>query len=187
MLRILLPATGVLSVLVVLGGWWFSTARIPSLQVSDVSVTDEGIAMDAPVLRGEDDEGRPYELRAQEAFQSLSANPTILMRMLEGELALDEEDSVTIRAPQARLDSETNILQFEEGGVDLRLLSGGQALLGVSLVDLENGTLRSDEPVQIINDEVTLNAGGIEGFDGGKRLLFTNGVRMVVTPTQDGN
>jgi hypothetical protein len=40
--------------------------------------------------------------------------------------------------------------------------------------------------VRIANDEVTLVAGGMQGFDGGERLLFTDGVRMVFTPARDG-
>ncbi len=185
-MRLLVPAVGVVSVVVVLAGWWFSTARVPNLAVTDVTVTDEGIAMDAPVLRGEDNEGRPYELRAAEAFQSLSVDPVVLMRSLEGVLTLDDNEQAFLRAPQARFDSETNVIRFEEGDVIIRLSSGGQAFLGVSTVNLENGTLQSDEPVRIANDDVTLNAGGVQGFDGGERLLFTKGVRMVFTPTQDG-
>ena len=142
--------------------------------------------MDAPILRGEDNEGRPYELRAAEAFQSLSVDPVVLMRSLEGELTLDDNEQAFLQAPQARFDSETNIIRFEEGDVVIRLSSGGQAFLGVSTVNLENGTLQSDEPVRIANDDVTLNAGGVQGFDGGERLLFIKGVRMVFTPTQDG-
>lgn len=185
-LRFLVPAAGALSVVIVLAGWWYSTATIPDLAITDVTLTEEGIAMDAPVLRGEDEEGRPYELRAQEAFQSLSMNPVITMRMLEGELTIDDDERAMIRAPQARFDSETQIMAFEEGGVELRLSSGGEAFLGVSEVDLENGTLSSQEPVRIANDEVTLDAGGMQGFDGGERLLFTDGVRMVFTPARDG-
>jgi hypothetical protein len=129
-LRFLVPAAGALSVVIVLAGWWYSTATIPDLAITDVTLTEEGIAMDAPVLRGEDDEGRPYELRAQEAFQSLSVNPVITMRMLEGELTIDDDEQAFIRAPQARFDSETQIMAFEEGGVELRLSSGGEAFLG---------------------------------------------------------
>ena len=124
--------------------------------------------------------------QALEAFQSLSMNPVITMRMLEGELTIDDDERAMIRAPQARFDSETQIMAFEEGGVELRLSSGGEAFLGVSEVDLENGTLSSQEPVRIANDEVTLDAGGMQGFDGGERLLFTDGVRMVFTPARDG-
>ncbi len=185
-LRLLVPAAGVVSVVVVLAGWWYSTATIPELAIRDVTVTDEGIAMEAPVLRGEDDDGRPYELRAAEAFQSLSVDPVITMRQLEGEMTVDDDEQAFIIAPQARFDSATQLMVFEEGGVELRLSSGGQAFLGVSEVDLENGTLRSQEPVRIANDEVTLDAGGVQGFDGGERLLFTGGVRMVFTPAQDG-
>lgn len=185
-LRFLVPAAAVVSVVVVLLGWWYSTATVPELNIADVTVTDEGIAMDAPVLRGEDEDGHPYELRAAEAFQSLSVDPVIVMRQLEGEIVIDDDEQAFITAPQARFDSGTRLIVFEEGGVELRLSSGGQAYLGVSEVDLENGTLRSQEPVRIANDEVTLDAGGVQGFDGGERLLFTDGVRMVLTPAQDG-
>jgi len=185
-LRIFVPAAAVVSVVVVLLGWWYSTATVPELDIADVTVTDEGIAMDAPVLRGEDENGRPYELLAAEAFQSLSVDPVIIMRQLEGEIVVDDDEQAFLLAPQARFDSGTQLIVFEEGGVELRLASGGEAYLGVSEVDLENGTLRSQEPVRIANDEVTLDAGGIQGFDGGERLLFTGGVRMVFTPAQDG-
>lgn len=182
LLRWLLPSVAVAAVLVVIIGWGLSSLSLPDITVTDVSITEEGIAMDAPELRGQDQDGRPYELRAREAFQTVSANPVITMRMLEGEMAVDDNERVFITAPQARFDSETGIMVFEEGGVVVTLSSGGQAQLGVSAVDLENGALRSDEPAAIANDEVTLNSGGVQGFDGGRRLLFTGGVRMVFTP-----
>lgn len=181
-LRWLFPALGLAAVLVVLVGWALSSLSLPDIAVTDVTITDEGIAMDAPILRGQDQDGRPYELRAREAFQTVSANPIITMRMLEGEMAVDDGERVFITAPQARFDSESDSMVFEEGGVIITLSSGGQAQLGVSSVDLENGTLHSDEPAAIANDEVTLNSGGVQGFDGGRRLLFTGGVRMVFTP-----
>lgn len=181
-LRWVFPALGLGAVLVVLVGWALSSLSLPDITVTDVSITEEGIAMDAPTLRGQDQDGRPYVLRAQEAFQSVSANPVITMHMLEGEMMVDDEERVFITAPQARFDSESGIMVFEEGGVIVTLSSGGQAQLGVSSVDLENGALHSDEPAAIANDEVTLNSGGVQGFDGGQRLLFTGGVRMVFTP-----
>lgn len=184
-LRWLLPALGVGAVLVVLIGWSLSSLSLPDIAVTDVSITDEGIAMDAPVLRGQDQDGRPYELRAQEAYQTVSTNPVITMRMLEGEMAVDDNERVFITAPQARFVSESGIMTFEEGGVIVTLSSGGQAQLGVSRVDLENGTLHSDDPAAIANDEVTLRSGGVQGFDGGRRLLFTGGVRMVFTPSTE--
>jgi lipopolysaccharide export system protein LptC len=182
LLRWLLPSLAVAAVLVVIVGWMVSSISLPDVTVTDVSITEDGIAMDAPVLRGQDQDGRPYELRAQEAFQTVSANPVITMHGLEGEMAIDDSERVFITAPQARFDSETGIMVFEEGGVVVTLSSGGQAQLGVSAVDLENGALRSDEPAAIANDEVRLNSGGVQGFDGGRRLLFTGGVRMVFTP-----
>ncbi len=189
-MRLLVPAIAALSVVVVLGGWWFSTISVPDIRVAGISMSGDGIAMNAPVLRGEDKDGRPYVLRAQEALQSLGENPSVLMQSLEGELALNADDTASIRSPQAHFDGDSNLLFFEQGSVDVRLSSGGQALLGVTQVDLENGTMHTDEPVAITNDEVALTAGGLQGFDGGERLLFTGGVRMVITPTtanpQDG-
>lgn len=184
-LRMLVPATGVVAVLAVMGGWFLSSFNVPDLEIGDVTITDEGIAMDAPVLRGEDREGRPYELRAREAFQTVSSQPVVIMRNLEGELALDDEDQVSIVAPQARFDSKTSLINFEEGGVVLTLASGGSAQLGVAQVDLQNGTMISNEAVAIANAEVTLNAGAMQGFEGGQRLLFTGGVTMVFTPQND--
>ncbi|CAN0605380.1 unnamed protein product, partial [Ectocarpus sp. 12 AP-2014] len=112
-LRFLVPAAAVVSVVVVLLGWWYSTATVPELNIADVTVTDEGIAMDAPVLRGEDENGRPYELRAAEAFQSLSVDPVIIMRELEGEIVVDDDEQAFLLAPQARFDSGTQLIVFE--------------------------------------------------------------------------
>ncbi len=186
LLRIAVPASAAASVAIVLIGWWLSTARAPDLAITDVSITAEGIAMDAPVLRGEDNDGRPYELRAAQAVQSLSANPVISLQMLEGEIALDNDELARLTAPQARYDRETQTVAFEQGDLTIRITSGAEIRLGVTVVDLEKGTLSSEEAVRIFNNEVQLDAGALYGFDGGERLLFTDGVQMVFTPAQNG-
>lgn len=183
-LRLLVPAAGVLAVILVIGTWWYSTARAPDLAITDVTVTADGIAMDAPVLRGEDDEGRPYTLRAREAYQTLSTNPVFTLRDLDGEMMLDDGEQVLLRAPQARFDSATGQAVFEEGQVELALSSGGQAFLGVTTVNLDEGTIASDNRVAVATGEVTLEAGGMQVFDAGGRLLFTGGVHMIVRPNQ---
>lgn len=186
LLRWLLPGGAVLALLVSFAGWGLSLFALPDLQISDITLTEDGIAMDSPLLRGQDQDGRPYELRAQRAFQTVSANPVITMHELSGQIVLDDEgQSASITAPRARFDSETAIMTFPDGQVRLSLSSGGEALLGVASVDLEAGTLNSNQPVSILNDGVRLDAGGVEGFDGGARLLFTGGVRMVITPARN--
>ena len=186
-MRRLVPAAGVLAVFAVVATWWYSTALAPELQITDVTVTADGIAMDAPVLRGEDDAGRPYVLQAVEAYQTLSTNPVFTLLDLTGEMMLDAGEQLVLRAPPARFDSATGMARFEEGQVEITLSSGGQAFLGVTEVDLDAGTISSDERVAVASGEVTLEAGGIQAFDAGERLLFTGGVRMVVRPTrQDG-
>lgn len=185
LLRLLVPAAGVLAVLLVIGTWWHSIARAPDLAVTDVTMTTDGIAMDAPVLRGEDDAGRPYTLRAREAYQTLSTNPVFTLLDLQGDMMLDDGEAVFLRAPQARFDSATGLARFEEGAVELTLSSGGQAFLGVTQVDLDAGTIASDERVAVATGEVTLEAGGMQAFDAGERLLFTGGVYMVVRPDRE--
>ncbi|MEM6712401.1 MAG: hypothetical protein AAF590_08975 [Pseudomonadota bacterium] len=184
-LRIAVPALGVLAIALVVVGWGISTLNIPSIGLFDIAITDDGIAMDAPVLRGEDDDGRPYEVRAERAFQTLGDEPVVTMHALEGRLQLDETDWATLRAPFARLDSQTNQLAFEEGDVEITLSSGEEAFLGVATIDLENGTLLSDQPVRVLGRDMSLDAQGVEASEGGARFLFKGDVRMVVTPQQN--
>ena len=187
LLRWLVPLGAVGAVIVALAGWVGSLFQLPDIDVGDVALSDGQIAMSAPVLRGEDQDGRPYELTAREAFQTVSADPVIVLRDLTGTMAISDDDEAVLTAPQARFDSAANRIFFDEGGVAVQLASGARVTLGYAEIDLDAGTLTSDEPVDVVNDEVRLQAQAVRGLDGGKRLLFTGQVRMVITPAEAGN
>lgn len=182
LLRWLVPAIAVFAVVAASAGWLASVMFGSNVDLGEISLNDGRITMAAPVLRGEDEEGRAYELRARQASQNVSATPVVVLRDLEGQIALDAEETATLVAPQARFDSRASTLVFEEGGVAIDLTSGSSAQLGVTQLDLELGTMQTDQAVTIISESVTLRADAMEGFDRGQRLLFTGNVRLVFTP-----
>lgn len=182
-----MPLSAAAAVVIAITGWIASLFTNVDLNIASVDVSGSRITMAQPILRGEDQDGRPYVLEAREAFQTVSANPIVDLRDLTGTIAISDDDAATVTAPQATFDSETNQIVFENGGVEVTLASGGTALLGVTQIDLEEGTLVTDEPVRVVQEQLELDAAGLDGFDGGTRLVFRGGVRMVLQPQAGEN
>lgn len=181
-LRWAVPASAAFIILLAIASWGISRVNIGGFSIDGVTLSGGRIAMTTPVLRGLDQDGRPYEITAQRALQSVSANPEVTLRDVEALFGMDEDESATIQAPQARYDTDAATIDFDEGGVEVELSSGVSVWLGVAHLNVDDGTLKSDEPVRVESGELSLRATGLEAFDGGERIVFTGPVQVTLTP-----
>lgn len=77
------------------------------LDRNKVAVTNERIAVDKAMYRGQDDRGRPFSLTAGSAVQTSSSTPVVDMRNLMGHIQLSDGPA-EITAPSGRYNFNTD-------------------------------------------------------------------------------
>jgi lipopolysaccharide export system protein LptC len=178
-LRIALP---VVSGVIALG--LVAAAMLPKLlpisALAGLSLTADGLVMNAPKLSGHLGEGRRYEVSAGRAIQSLLTPSRLSLEDLRAELDA-ESGRVVIDASAANYDTVTEVLDLSDG-IRVETSDGNTARLNAATVRLKDGRMEGDGAVTIDSPRGTISAGAIDIRDGGAIIRFTGGVRITVAP-----
>jgi len=132
-----------------------------------------------PRFTGLDDEGRPFEIEGDLAYQDINDPELIDLDNLRGTITLSEGET-------ARVESQFGHFDRTKGRVELRgnvVVSHDQGAVFRTeeiMVDINANEVWGDQPVEAISDEATVNATGFEVQDGGATIVFRGPARMVV-------
>lgn len=153
---------------------------LPISALAGLSLTADGLVMNAPRLSGHLGEGRRYEVSAGRAVQSLFTPSRLSLDDLRAELDV-ESGAVVIGATAATYDTGTEVLDLSDG-ISLETSDGNTARLDAATVRLKEGRLEGDGAVSITSPRGTIRAGAIDIVDGGAIIRFTGGVRITIAP-----
>jgi len=179
-LRILLPvasaaiAAGLLAAAVV-------PKLFPLAAFAGLSLTADGLVMNAPRLAGHLGEGRRYEVVADRAVQSLLNPSRLALEGLSADFDMGEGQRVTIAGHRARYDTDTEILEVD-GGVTINSTDGSTVSLAGATVDIAQRRVDSEGAIEIASPKGDIRAGALTVLDGGALLRMTDGVSIVIHP-----
>lgn len=117
------------------------------LDRNKVAVTNDRIAVSNAAYRGQDNDGRPFEVKAGTAVQKSAQTPIVEMFDLAARLALSDGDA-TIDAPRGRYNFDEEKIAVD-GPVAFTATDGYRMTTGNVAVD--------------INAKTATGAGGVEG------------------------
>jgi lipopolysaccharide export system protein LptC len=177
-----------LPVLVVFGiALFWGTARfMPGdmdaiVESAGVDVESNSVVMQAPHISGFEGTRRAYEVKADNAVQSLDDPKIVTFNAIDGRFGLDGAGEANLDATVGVYDGNSNTLVLSDG-IAVETTSGYSATLQGAAIDLAKGTLTSDQPLEIRTGEGSIKAGGVSVAERGKRVVFTNGVKVVYMP-----
>lgn len=179
-LRLLLPAIGVLLAALVVAVTVISRISI-SLNVGDLKITADGLAMDAPQLSGSDGKGRTYTANARSATQDLNDTRVIRLSGVEASVTQVDGSYARLTADTGRYDTAAQMLVLDDN-IRLANSDGSGGRLERAEIDLNTGSLTSDSPVVFSSKLGEINAEkmGVEKKSG--LVTFSGGVRMTINP-----
>ncbi|WP_208979052.1 LPS export ABC transporter periplasmic protein LptC [Stappia stellulata] len=180
-MRILVPASGVLLLLVIVGMIGISN-YLSGLGLGTVSFTADGLVMDSPELSGNDGE-RSYRVSAERAIQRISDPRIIDLETITAELRISADQSLDIVAARGTYNSAEETL-FLADGIDVVTNDGETAAFGTLQIALKTGTIRSDDPVELTSSFGALRAGRMQFDQDNGTLTFTQGIQMTIQPPQ---
>jgi lipopolysaccharide export system protein LptC len=183
-LRVAIPAFVVVVILVVAALTYFGPGnmfgKLP-INFGNLVVSGTKITMEQPRLTGFTRDARAYELTAESAAQDITKPDIVEMKTIRGKMQMQDKSTVDLTAATGVYDSKTEKLKLERDIV-LTTSTGYRGHLSEALVDIRNGNVVSDQPVELNLLQGTLNAKRLELTESGKVIRFVDGVHMILMP-----
>ncbi len=180
-LRVAVPAAVVLSMASIVAVSVFNPFRIllPKLPVDmgNLVVSGTKITMESPHLAGFSADQRPYEMWAKAAIQDLTDPDHVELKALRAKMMMEDKSTITLDARTGYHDSKQGTLDLRKD-IFLQSSTGYEARMSQALVDLNKGTVVSDEHVDVKLLNGTLTADKLRIFNSGEIVRFEGNVVM---------
>jgi len=180
-LRIAVPAAVLLAMAGIVAVSMFNPFRmlLPKLPVDmgNLVVSGTKITMETPHLAGFSTDQRPYELWAKAAIQDLTAPDHVELRTLRAKVMMEDKSTVTMDARTGYFDSKQQMLDLRKD-IFLQSSTGYEAKLSQAYVDINKGSVTSDEHVDVKLLNGTLTADKLRIINSGEVVRFEGNVVM---------
>ena len=180
-LRVAVPAAVVLSMASIVAVSVFNPFRLllPKLPVDlgNLVVSGTKITMESPHLAGFSADQRPYEMWAKAAIQDLTDPDHVELKALRAKMMMEDKSTITLDARTGYHDSKQGTLDLRKD-IFLQSSTGYEARMSQALVDLNKGTVVSDEHVDVKLLNGTLTADKLRIFNSGEIVRFEGNVVM---------
>ncbi|HEY9454029.1 MAG TPA: LPS export ABC transporter periplasmic protein LptC [Bradyrhizobium sp.] len=190
-LRVAVPAAVVLAMAGVVAVSVFNPFRmlLPKLPVDigNLVVSGTKITMESPHLAGFSTDQRPYELWAKAAVQDLTSPDHVELQTLRAKVMMEDKSTVTMDAHTGFFDSKQQLLDLRKD-IFLQSSTGYEAKLSQAYVDINKGSVTSDEHVDVKLLNGTLTADKLRIVNSGEVVRFEGNVVMnlvMESPTVD--
>jgi lipopolysaccharide export system protein LptC len=181
MLRVAVPAAVVLAMASIVAISVFNPFNVPVLKLpvdmSNLVVSGTKITMETPHLAGFSTDQRPYELWAKAAIQDLANPDQVELRTLRAKVMMEDKSTVTMDARTGFFDSKQQMLDLRKD-IFLQSSTGYEARLSQAYVDINKGTVTSDEHVDVKLLNGTLTADRLRILNSGEVVRFEGNVVM---------
>jgi lipopolysaccharide export system protein LptC len=181
-LRKAIPIGVLAAVAIMAATAWFSPFRMLAnlpIDFGNVAISGTKIKMEAPRLSGFTRDARPYELTAKTAAQDLTKPDRVELEGVNAKLRMLDESSVQLTATNGLYDTKSERLTLKDNIV-LTTSNGYRSYLSEALVDMRNGSVISDKPVEVTMPRGKLTANRLEVADAGEVVRFHGGVTMTL-------
>jgi len=180
-LRVAVPAAVVLAMAGVVAVSVFNPFRmlLPKLpiDIGNLVVSGTKITMESPHLAGFSTDQRPYELWAKAAIQDLTDPDHVELKTLRAKVMMEDKSTVTMDAHTGYFDSKQQLLDLRKD-IFLQSSTGYEAKLTQAYVDINKGSVTSDEHVDVKLLNGTLTADKLRIINSGEVVRFEGNVVM---------
>jgi len=181
LLRVAVPATVLLAlasiVLIQVFVNPFPRGMNLPVDISNLVVSGTKITMETPHLAGFSTDQRPYEVWAKAAIQDLANPDHVELRTLRAKVQMEDKSTVTMDARTGFFDSKQQMLDLRKD-IFLQSSTGYEARLSQAYVDINKGTVTSDEHVDVKLLNGTLTADKLRIINSGEIVRFEGNVVM---------
>ena len=184
LLRVAIPLVLVISIVATILAVYFNPLRVLAklpASISGLTISGTKVTMIEPKLAGFTRDERRYELSAVAAAQDMLKRDVVNFEEPRASLEMADGSTINMRAATGSFDRKANVLTLFRDIV-LTSTSGYEAHLSQAVVDVKNGNIISDEPVEVTSLQGTLRSNRLEVMKSGEVVRFDNGVTMMLMP-----
>lgn len=183
--RILKTALPVVALAIAVVFSWYTFLAAPSSAVKvELDPSEDGkLVMTSPQLNGYTKDNRPYSMDAARAVQDAKQSGVVMLEQITARLPVGDKDSAEIAALSGVYDSVSGFLQFDEA-LTVTTSSGIEAKLTDAYVNISNGEMKTDKPVDIKTDAAHIRSEKMRIEEGGKVLVFEDKVHLIIEPAK---
>jgi len=181
-LRVAVPAAVVLAMAGIVGVSIFNPFRmlLPKLPIDmgNLVVSGTKITMESPHMAGFSTDQRPYEMWAKAAVQDLTDPDHVELKTVRAKVLMaDQTTTVTMDARTGYFDNKQQLLDLRKD-IFLQSSSGYEAKLSQAFVDINKGTVTSEEHVDVKLLNGTLTSDRLRIYNSGELVRFEGNVVM---------
>ena len=181
LLRVLFPATAILMILGIGGAYYWKSMGNPTLTVQSTSFDNGNMVMKNPIIKGVDEENRPYELTAKEAIQSANELTKIELLEINAIVPMEGSSFAKITAGNGFYDSKAKTLLLS-GEVDILSDDGMRIILQDADIDIGAGNMFTNNPVIMSSPQARIRADSVAIENNGDSIIFNKNVKMTLYP-----
>ena len=188
-LRKAIPAGVVLATAIIVVSVFFNPLRLMYKLPSDLGtlvVDGSKITMEAPRLAGFTRDERGYEIQAKAAAQDLKKPTLVELQDIRAKVDMEDKTTVEMTAKDGQYDTKAETLTLGQRIV-LSSTNGYQGLLLEAVVEIREGRIVSDKPVELRMQHGALIANRLEVTQTGAVVRFYGGVSMTILPEAFNN
>jgi len=181
-LRIAIPCTVAFALVIITLITYFNPLRMLAklpINIDNLVVSGTKVTMEQPHLSGFTSDQRAYELVADTAAQDMTKPDIVELRNIRAKVQMQDKSNMEMTAVTGVYDSKSETLKLAREIVINTTEYQGH--LSEALVDIRNGNVVSDQPVEVNFLQGTLNANRLNIYDSGALLRFHGGVVMDMT------
>jgi lipopolysaccharide export system protein LptC len=181
-LRVAVPAAVALSLAAIILVSVFNPFRswmtkLPAVDMSNLVVSGTKVTMESPHLAGYSADRRPYEVWANTAVQDLTDSDHVELHTLRGKMLMEDQSTVTLEAVNGLMDAKQQLLTLHKD-IYIQTTTGYQAWLSQAFVDMNKGSVTSDEHVDVKWADGKISADTMKVLGGGETVRFDGHVVM---------
>jgi lipopolysaccharide export system protein LptC len=156
--------------------------KIPGLS-GNLGIQGSKITMQLPKIAGFTRDSRAYELTAENAIQDIASPDVIELQNLRARMEMQDKDVVNMTAKAGTYNTKGDKIVLR----DQIVVTSGQgysARLREAAVDMKQGNVVSDQPVEVTLPNGLLTSNGMEIAESGAVIRFNRGVVLTLDPAK---
>ena len=147
------------------------------LDMGSLVISGTKITMESPHMAGYSQDRRPYEVWANTATQDVTDPDHVELKTLRGKVLMEDQSTVTLEAVKGLMDTKQQLLDLHKD-IYLQTTTGYEAWLSQAFVDMDKGTVTSDEHVDVKWADGKISADTMKITGGGDVVRFDGHVVM---------
>jgi lipopolysaccharide export system protein LptC len=151
------------------------------LQVESATIEDGKIVMRNPAISGRNKDGISYSMKAERALQDMKQPDVLTLENIKAKMPVNESTIAEVVAATGVYDRGRNLLDMT-APFTINLNTGLEAAFRSAHLDIDGGSMATEEPVSIRSREASIVAQSLRMTDKGRVVVFEGKVVVDVDP-----